>query len=631
MGCPFHSADEESTAETTDGESPADDPVERRGIDRREFVRSALAIGGVGALVQLDDVAGMLPNTSDEKRRSISAGERLNRQHAWDAFEDRAASLHTKPPHYSLFLFLNYRREGEPTPGHRKQVERALSEIEEQFEWHSKGVMFTMAYSADYFDRFDGDLPEGARPWDQETVVEHAEQVTTDEPGSFEPEDDEALLLLTSDNVANLLAVEEALWGNDDDLDVAFDHTFEGVFDRPREFPSRRVGFLGPELPKDRYDEELGIDVPDKAPLSMGFIAGFDASQPHERAVTLKAGQQFPNATAHPSDVPTERDYVGEVGERDPGIFAQGTLKHVSHVTLDLEDWYDESHKRRREDMYSPFHTAEDVGEVGENLTEFRDREPGAEEDRDGDVVPDLPARDRDREDYATLAPETATEGTDLTDGEGALGHSQKAARARYDIEDEEELVPPVIRRDWDGITASTDIESSYQFNIPTRFNEGAMSLFEANYKLNFKSLDGQIDHSDIDEDERPERNGIAPYMQATRRGHFLVPPISLRALPHPQPETVDIDIEEGEEDAYVVAVDANPGEIDDGTVQFGRISDVNRAQGAKPVEKRKRAGKLTYVFEEPAVDDRILGEGTGKFFAKRKSDRKPVVGTGSV
>lgn len=635
MGCPFHDKSDdhtESSSESTDRASAAEssETAETRRIERRTFVRSALAIGGVGAVVKLEDLAGIPTNTSDDGRRSISAGERLNRQHAWNAFEDTAASLHTKPPHHGLFLFLNYSGEGEPTPEHRKRVEQALGQIEEQFEWHSKGVMFTMAYAADYFDRFDEDPPAGARPWDQETVVKHAEQVTTDDTGSFEAEDHEALLLLASDNVANLLAIEEALWGNDDELDVSFDETFEGIFERPREFPSRRAGFLGPELPKDRYDEELDIDVPDGAPLSMGFIAGFNASQPFEGGVTLRADQQFPNATVDPADVPTDRDYVGEVGERDPGIFAQGTLKHVSHITLDLAEWYERSHEERRQDMYSPFHTAEDVGDVGENLVEYQDREPGAEGDEDGTEVPDLPARDLNQDDYASLAPETATKGTALTDGEGTLGHSQKAARARYDVDDNEELVPPVLRRDWDGITTGLDVESAYHFNIPMRFNESAMSLFEANYKLNFESLDGRIDHSDVDESQRPDRNGIAPFMQATRRGHFLVPPIALRALPHPRPQRVDIAVSERNEQ-FVVTVAADPDAIDESTVQFGRVHDVNRAQGARPLEKNVRGGRLEYTFDGDEVDDRVYSEGTVKLFAKRRRDHKPVVGSASL
>lgn len=42
------------------------------------------------------------------------------------------------------------------------------------------------------------------------------------------------------------------------------------------------------------------------APRCRCFIAGFDASQPFEDAVTLKAGQRFPNATADEAAVPTD-------------------------------------------------------------------------------------------------------------------------------------------------------------------------------------------------------------------------------------------------------------------------------------------------------------------------------------
>lgn len=189
-----------------------------------------------------------------------------------------------------------------------------------------------------------------------------------------------------------------------------------------------------------------------------------------------------------------------------------------------------------------------------------------------------------------------------------------------------------MLRRDWDGIStgADLDVESAYHFNIPVRFNESAMSMFEANYTLNFQSLDGRIDHSDVDEDERPERNRIAPFMQATRRGHFLVPPITLRSLPTPRAMAVGIEVEQ-KDDRFVVDVDVQPGKLDDSTVRFGRVRDVNRGQGAKPVEKRITGGSVRYVFPEDGVDSRIYGEGTAKLFAKIQRERKPVVGSTSL
>jgi len=619
MGCPFHGGDSDSTEMERGGDegSGAGGATGRdRGMDRRTFVKSAMVIGGAGALTQLESLAGLSPEGSDDDRRAIGAGERLNRQHAWDAFEDVAGSLNTKPPHNTVFLMLDYEGGGEPSPGHRKQVAGALDGIERNFEWHSKGVMFTMAYSAEYFDRFEAAPPEGAAPWDQETVVERSLAVTTDD--DIDPEPREAMLMLASDNAANLLAVEEALWGGDGP--VEFEHTFEGVFERPRTFPDRRVGFLGPDLPKDRYEDELDVDVPDGAPLSMGFVAGFDASMPGEDAVTLEEGQRFPNPDVDAAEVPTGREYVGEVGTRDPGVFAQGTLKHVSHVELDLDAWYERDEADRRVQMYSPFHTESDVGDVGENLTKFRDAEPGAEEVGDGEVVRDLPARDPEAEDYAELAEATAEGGTALTDGTPTLGHSQKAARARYDVDGDDELEQPVLRRDWDTIVSAGEGQAGYLFNIPTRFNESAMSMFDANYGLEFTSLDGRIDHSG--EIKAEERNGIAPFMEATFRGHFLVPPITVRALPHPRAEEADLSVER-KGGRYFATVEGAPN-LDASTVRFGDPADVNRAKGAEPVAVDRSGPGVTYAFDADAVD---VG-GTARLFAKREGDRKPVVGT---
>jgi hypothetical protein len=623
MGCPFHDGDEgesdrgESQDQSDDLEGPD------RGIDRRTFMQSALAIGGIGALKQVGNVAGVEPTPSTSERGRIAAGTRMNRQHAWDAFEPTGGSGNTVPPRNSLFLCMDCAAEGEPSPGHRRQVETALAEIERQFDWHPGGVMFTMSYGMPYFDRFDADLPTGAEPTGPGEVASLSEEVTTDD--EVRADTSEVILLLASSNVANLLAVESALWGEDDDLDFSFDATFEGIFDRPREFPDRRVGFLGPDLPKDDYQSDLGIDVPEGAPLSMGFIAGFGASMPEEDTVTLERGQRFPAPDVDAADVP-DASYVGEVGTRDPGMFAQGTLKHVSHVELDLDAWYEKSHEDRRTRMYSPFHTEEDVGEVGENLTDPADGNPGADEGGDGESVPDLPTRDPDEDDYASRAEETARHGTDETDGTPTLGHSQKVARARYDVDGDGDIEQPVLRRDWDGIVTEGETTAGYHFNIPVRFNESAFSMFEANYNLEFTSLDGRIDHGPVATDEWQDRNGIAPFMTATRRGHFLIPPITLRALPHPQPESVDIDVEQGSDEVVVHVRQEQGGgnAIDDETVQFGAPGAVNRARGARPVDAETRGGDRRYVFDAEAV---TLGD-EAKLFAKREGNRRAVVGT---
>ena len=85
MGCPFHGDRSGEERETGDR---SEDASADRGIDRREFVKAALTIGGASALGGLGTVAGITP-TARAAGEPISAAARDNRQHAWDAFEPR--------------------------------------------------------------------------------------------------------------------------------------------------------------------------------------------------------------------------------------------------------------------------------------------------------------------------------------------------------------------------------------------------------------------------------------------------------------------------------------------------------------------------------------------------------------
>jgi len=635
-GCPVHTPEEDSGDD-------AEESKTRGTVGRRDFVKSALLIGGAGAVTSLDEVAGITTTVSAESADPITAAARLNRQHAWDAFEPVVGSGNTKPPENSMFLLLEYEGSGEPSPGHRRQVEAALSGLEDAFEWGPSGLLCTMAYSASYFGRFEASLPPGAAPDDAETVAETVEAFTdlAETNDDIQPDTADAMLLLASDNEANLLAAEAALWG--DSNEISLDGTFEGVFEQPTAWPDRRVGFLGSEFQNrtDEYDDDIpDLDeeqIPDSAPLSMGFVAGFGASMPEEDAVTLTADQRFPNPEIDATEVPTDLDYVGEVGERDPGMFAQGTLKHFAHLEIDLASWYDNDDDRRRHQMYSPYHTetetrAQGGEKPGSGLVE-------SAPDRQNTVGPDA---DEDAPEKTTLEYADETERTAAGEDEEMLprdedgdpvptaGHSQKAARARYDVDGDGNLEQPVLRRDWDALKSDSPDTAGYLFNVPMRFNESAYSMLDANYNVGFTSLDGGIDHDPVDNDRIRERSGIAPFMTATRRGNWLVPPITLRALPTPRAASASLDVEVSE-DEYRVAVeeiDAS-GTLDAETVQFGGVETVNQARGARPVDVSKRRGRTVFTFD---AEDVALSTGDrGKLFAKTNGRLEPVAGTAVV
>ncbi|PSP81390.1 hypothetical protein BRC81_00045 [Halobacteriales archaeon QS_1_68_20] len=630
MSCPVHNDDG-----STDDERDGDD----RGIDRREFVRSALVIGGSGAIGSLGSIAGITPTVAAEDHAPISAAERQNRQHAWDAYEPTAASGNTPPPSNSLFLMLDLESAGTPAWDERLEVKRALREIEHNFTWGPDGVLFTMAYSASYFDRYDENPPAGASPDDAQTVVDTVANLTdlADTNDDVTPDVYDAALLLASDNEANLLAVEDALWGGDGDL--TFENTFEGIFAKPEEWPGRRVGFSGPAFQERELDYEQdfledGQDIPDEAPLSMGFIAGFGDSIPLEDDVTLERGQRFPNPTLDASEVP-DLPYVGSVGERDPGVFAQGTLKHISHVELDLSEWYGNEPDRRRNQMYSPYHDEAETNDMGgdkpgSGLTDADANDPNTVgPDDDVYEVMEYAARTED-----TASGDVPSDEVQPETDKPTAGHSQKAARARYDVDGDGDREQTVLRRDWDTVSptaANGEDTAGYVFNVPMRFDESVYSMLDANYNVKFTSLDGSIDHGSVDNEKIDERNGIAPYMTATRRSNWLVPPVTLRALPFPQAEQASMSVSEslGTYTVEVSGYDADGGRLAIDTVQFGSPDVVDRGRGASPDTAVQSDGSAIFEF---VVGDVDLSEGdVAKLFAKKQDSREPVVGETTV
>ena len=195
-------------------------------------------------------------------------------------------------------------------------------------------------------------------------------------------------------------------------------------------------------------------------PLYMGFKSGFDKNQATEDGVTIQSG-----------------------------AFAGGTTQQISTIKLHLEQWYEQDSRYQRVGkMFCPAHAESGIVEGdGDNLGQSSKM----------DDCP--PANQAARE-------------------SGAVGHSQKAARAR------ENDRPIILRRDFD----STDgDEATLHF----------LSLQQeiADFTKTREAMTG----TDLAEESalgRKNNNGILQYMSVTRRGNYLLPPRGLRALPSPNP-----------------------------------------------------------------------------------------------
>jgi len=181
------------------------------------------------------------------------------------------------------------------------------------------------------------------------------------------------------------------------------------------------------------------------------------------------------------------------------GPFAGGTTKHVANLRMRLADWYEEqSFDERVAEMFSPVHAERGLVEgVGENLAD------------DSGITPEIidGVREHARE-YARV------------------GHAQKAARANRT----DDGTVRTLRRHFE---STDDGEANLHFPSLQR----RLSTFEA-----VREAMNGTELTEIPTIRQRANNGILEYVFAKRRGNWLVPPRSLRALPTPAGEAPGLD-----------------------------------------------------------------------------------------
>lgn len=166
------------------------------------------------------------------------------------------------------------------------------------------------------------------------------------------------------------------------------------------------------------------------------------------------------------------------------GPYAGGTTTHVETLDIQLQTWFSqEDHWLRVAKTFSPQHAADgSVGDTGEKI---------------GSV---------------TGARETAEDTAEDARTEGVVGHAQKAARARDD-----DGTAPLLRRD---------------FNTTDRDVPGLHFLAHQREIDDYVRVRQAMAGEDIDGVGQRLNNGLLQYIFVVRRGNFLVPPRSKRALP---------------------------------------------------------------------------------------------------
>jgi hypothetical protein len=171
------------------------------------------------------------------------------------------------------------------------------------------------------------------------------------------------------------------------------------------------------------------------------------------------------------------------------GPFAEGTTQHVSNIRLRLADWYEANdHETNVAKMFCPAHAESGtVKGTGESLGD--DSGMGDCED---------PAESARRD--------------------GHVGHSQKMA-----VDAREDGSPIILRRDFDSTDGG---EAGLHFV--------AVNREIGDFEKTRKAMNGEK-YTDNPAIRQRVNNGILEYMFVQRRGNYLMPPRSKRALPTPR------------------------------------------------------------------------------------------------
>lgn len=303
---------------------------------RRDVLRSLVAAGGAGALAACLD---------DETAAGVPRGDPTNRpdrQHAWNERLQRDDDGNFLPQHHHVYLYLDYRGDG--IDGDRETVETALRDLETAFEASHRGLLFTLGYSAAYFEA-----------WGDSVDIPHPEPIVPGENVSID--DNHALLHIASGSARAVLEAEEALFGDRETANGVEVTDISEVFAVVR----RRTGFFGFGEPAQKKhlnglpaDQSRPNPVPENAPFFMGFRAGFRRNQATEDRVTIREGR-----------------------------FAGGTTQHVSGIKLNLTSWFDLDGDTQVAKLFGPDQSFEEVGEAGMSLTDHN----GVADQTDDDLV----------------------------------------------------------------------------------------------------------------------------------------------------------------------------------------------------------------------------------------------------
>ncbi len=397
--------------------------------------------------------------------------------------------------------FITARLRPLPNAEDQRVLSEALAMIEERYAFSPKGVFTFVAYGLPYFRRLPRELvaqhtprltssPDRfaleeavPSPTDISRTNRGVEKVHFNAPVAIERND--LLFTLRSDTLAPLLDVYNWLKGVDW-LNGQFAPApkFRSLLD----FTSNRLMFAQRGLPRkvaDAHNLPYAGRIPPDSPMWMGFADQHVSGAGPASIVTFQGNDEarFTNTE--------EGDY-----------FFDGTIQHLSHMILDLAEWYDETYSERVQYMFrsNPIPSTGNADQfVGGGGPTF--------------LVADFQGRD-DAVHNATAV--------NTFEGKRRMGHLSALHRSSRTSKG----TPLHIRMDGPGFDTMDVPDGSSQPKLQFTVFVPTANFFAA-MRRNQAATD-LVERHGVEEED----NGLERFLTATRRQNFLVPPRSRRAFP---------------------------------------------------------------------------------------------------
>jgi hypothetical protein len=384
----------------------------------------------------------------------------------------------------------------------RTRLEDALSRVEAPYPATAAGLTIVVAWGLPYFREFVPSLWKTYAPVDQPATTDRNNPLLAVLDAIRFPSDpprdasDGRQTILESNDVVFKIRSDSQTIVQDVERQLFEDRTSRAYVGDLFTLTSKRIGFVGRGFGGVNVGRELarqaGVPGADLIPQRSQLMMGFTSTQP---------------AALGPDNLVSFETLPGLTNQWPGGYFAAGCAMHVSHLTLDLDGWYQQDYATRVGRMFSP-HTA--VPSDGSTVT--------------------IPNGPQDVTTQAQLDQDKST---------GTLGHNgtlQQVTRLKADVVDNYGR----LRKQGTAVPVREDFNTvDNPFAWPDAGQGAAAGLHFAVFVPASRlfhtarlAMDGVLPDANLRSEISDAHNGINTFMASTHRQNFLVPPRSRRSFP---------------------------------------------------------------------------------------------------